>query len=33
VFPIKSDDTWIGWKELAFETENLQRLNKLWMQK
>jgi hypothetical protein len=25
VFPIKSDDTWIGWKELAFETENLQK--------
>lgn len=22
--PIKSDDTWIGWKELAIETENLQ---------
>lgn len=24
VVPIKSDDTWIGWKELALETENLQ---------
>ena len=24
VFPIKSDDTWIGWNELAIETENLQ---------
>lgn len=24
VVPIKSDDTWIGWKELAIETENLQ---------
>ena len=24
IFPIKSDDTWVGWKELAKETENLQ---------
>ena len=24
VFPIKSDDTWVGWNELAIETENLQ---------
>lgn len=24
VVPIKSDDTWIGWKELALETEKLQ---------
>ncbi len=24
VVPIKSDDTWIGWKELGIETENIQ---------
>jgi len=24
IVPIKSDDTWIGWRELATETENLQ---------
>lgn len=25
VVPIKSDDTWVGWKELAAETEKLQK--------
>ena len=25
IVPIKSDDTWIGWKELALETEKLQK--------
>ena len=25
VLPIKSDDTWIGWNELAIETKNLQK--------
>ena len=25
VVPIKSDDTWVGWKELALETEKLQK--------
>ena len=25
VAPIKSDDTWVGWKELAIETEKLQQ--------
>ncbi|TVZ55212.1 dolichyl-phosphate-mannose-protein mannosyltransferase [Lutibacter sp. Hel_I_33_5] len=24
IIPIKSDDTWVGWKELAIETEKLQ---------
>ncbi len=26
VVPIKSDDTWVGWKELAIETEKLQEI-------
>jgi 4-amino-4-deoxy-L-arabinose transferase-like glycosyltransferase len=25
IVPIKSDDTWVGWKELALETEKLQK--------
>jgi len=25
LFPVKSDDTWVGWKELALETKQLQQ--------